>query len=168
MSESNRALAGEAISAQSRPIAPSRYRVLGTLGEGGMGVVYRVHDPVADRVIAQKRMVLREAASGVTGPSQSGSLQASAVARFRREYHTLAQLSHPNIIEVYDYGIDELGPYYTMEVLEGEDLRRLAPVTPLAPSRSIMRFCAMTRSATESWTRYTTPIPPSPSVPSTR
>jgi len=39
-----------------------------------------------------------------------------------REYHTLAQLAHPRIIEVYDYGLDASGPYYTMELLEGREL----------------------------------------------
>src|SRR5262249_16391647 len=40
------------------------------------------------------------------------------------EYYTLAQLAHPSIIEVYEYGVDEHGPYYTMELLDGEDLDR--------------------------------------------
>ena len=43
-------------------------------------------------------------------------------ALLEREYHTLAQLAHPRIIEVYDYGVDEHGPYYTMELLDGADL----------------------------------------------
>ena len=45
-----------------------------------------------------------------------------------REYHTLAQLAHPRIIEVYDYGVDERGPYYTMELLDGADLERARPL----------------------------------------
>ena len=49
-------------------------------------------------------------------------------ALFEREYHTLVRLKHPRIIEVYDYGIDEHGPYYTMELLDGSDLRELAPL----------------------------------------
>ena len=49
------------------------------------------------------------------------------VALFEREFHALAQLSHPRVIEVYDYGVDETGPYYTMELLDGGDLRARAP-----------------------------------------
>ena len=47
---------------------------------------------------------------------------------FEREFHTLAGLKHPRIIEVYDYGVDERGAYYTMELLDGRDLRELAPL----------------------------------------
>jgi tetratricopeptide (TPR) repeat protein len=47
---------------------------------------------------------------------------------FEREYHTLAQLAHPAVIQVFDYGVDETGPHYTMEILDGHDLRKLAPV----------------------------------------
>jgi hypothetical protein len=106
----------------SRAIAPSsRYRELGVLGEGGMGVVYKVHDTHDDRVLALKRMA-------VATPDGANEARAQATARFRREYHTLAELAHPNIIEVYDFGIDEAGPYYTMEFLEGSDVREAAPM----------------------------------------
>jgi eukaryotic-like serine/threonine-protein kinase len=50
----------------------------------------------------------------------------------------LAQLAHPRIVEVYDYGIDDVGPYYTMELLDGGDLQQLAPIDPL-------RLCAIAR-----------------------
>ena len=49
-------------------------------------------------------------------------------ALFEREYHTLVRLKHPRIIEVYDYGLTEHGPYYTMELLDGSDLQQLAPL----------------------------------------
>jgi hypothetical protein len=51
-----------------------------------------------------------------------------AIAFFEREYFTLAQLLHPRIVSVHDYGIDATGPYYTMELLDGGDLQRKAPV----------------------------------------
>jgi serine/threonine protein kinase len=47
----------------------------------------------------------------------------------RREYHTLVRLKHPRIIEVYDYGVNADGPYYTMELLSGRDLQELAPLS---------------------------------------
>ena len=49
-------------------------------------------------------------------------------ALFEREYHTLVRLKHPRIIEVYDYGLTDQGPYYTMELLDGQDLQQLAPL----------------------------------------
>ena len=109
-----------------------------------MGVVYRVHDRVSDRVVAQKRLVERsesERAASTWPSSENSSLRAHAIASFRREYHTLAQLAHPNIIEVYDFGIDELGPYYTMELLDGEDLRERAPL-PWQEACAILRDIA--------------------------
>src|SRR5439155_11151046 len=49
--------------------------------------------------------------------------------RFRREFHTMASLAHPNIVEVFDYGFDRGTPYYTMELLDGQDLADLGRVT---------------------------------------
>jgi serine/threonine protein kinase len=79
-----------------------------------MGVVYRVRDRVTGQLQAMKRV------------SASGSRQ--AVDAFELEYHVLASLDHPRIIRVYDYGVDLSGPYYTMELLEGQDMRRAAPL----------------------------------------
>jgi serine/threonine-protein kinase len=106
--------------ARGQSVPAGRYRVLGLLGEGGMGVVERVHDLVEDREVAQKRVLVHGNASP--------DIQAQLIARLQREYYTLAELSHPNIIRVHDFGIDERGPYYTMELLEGGDLRRAAPM----------------------------------------
>ena len=51
-----------------------------------------------------------------------------AVELFEREFHTLSELAHPRIVEVYDYGVDGEGAYYTMELLGGNDLRALGKV----------------------------------------
>jgi len=61
----------------------------------------------------------------------------------QREYHTLEQLRHPRIIEVYDYGVDELGPYYTMELLDGADLDS-------AGRLALARACALLRDVASS------------------
>jgi len=93
-----------------------RYRLGAALGRGGMGEVYRAFDVAKARPVALKRFHLE-------GERETDRL------RFRREFHVLAQLSHPRIVEAYDFGIDELGqPYYTMELLDGRDLGRLAPM----------------------------------------
>ena len=56
------------------------------------------------------------------------------VARFRAEAQAVASLSHPNIVQVYDFGMDPVGPYIVMEYVDGEDLatliRRTGPLQP--------------------------------------
>ena len=95
-----------------------RYEVAETIGSGGMASVYRVTDSVTGRQVALKQLTL----------ARDEKRGRESAALFEREFHTLAQLSHPRIIEVYDYGLDQAGPYYTMELLEGEDLRERSPV----------------------------------------
>lgn len=94
----------------------NRYRVLRLIGKGGTSEVYEVFDEMQHRAVALKRLL----------PALADK-EASALL-FRREFHTLAQLNHPLIIRVFDYGTDEGVPYYTMEVVEGENLRALAPM----------------------------------------
>ena len=96
----------------------ARYQVGALLGRGGMATVYRVTDTATARQVALKQLAMPEE------PSRRSEM----VALFEREFHALAQLSHPRVIEVYDYGIDEIGPYYTMELLDGGDLRERAPL----------------------------------------
>jgi len=74
-----------------------------------MGAVFQVHDQRSGRRLALKRL---RAEDGDT-----------ARLWFEREYFTLSELAHPRIIEVCDYGIDAEGAYYTMELLDGADLR---------------------------------------------
>jgi tetratricopeptide (TPR) repeat protein len=88
-----------------------RYEIEEVLGRGGMAVVYRVHDKRMDRRVALKR-----------GWSRKADRLERNSALLEREYHTLAQLAHPRIIAVYDYGRDGRGPYYTMELLDGVDM----------------------------------------------
>ncbi len=95
-----------------------RYQVDALLGRGGMATVYRVTDTATARRMALKQLALP------VEPSRRGEM----IALFEREFHALAQLSHPQVIEVYDYGVDEAGPYYTMELLDGGDLRARAPL----------------------------------------
>jgi len=97
-------------------VLAGRYRVEQLLGRGGMGAVYRVYDERNARSLALKR----------AWSSDARKLQRCG-ALLEREYHMLAQLAHPRIIEVYDYGVDERGAYYTMELLDGADLQRDDP-----------------------------------------
>jgi hypothetical protein len=95
-------------------IVAGRYGVERKLGEGGMAEVFAVADIATGQRLALKRL----------RPSATKTM----VALFEREYQTLAGLKHPCIVEVYDYGTDNAGPYYTMELLEADDLSRSAPM----------------------------------------
>jgi serine/threonine protein kinase len=89
-----------------------RYLILTTLGTGGMGVVFSAYDPQLDRKVALK--LLR---AGITYNTKD------ARTRLRREAQAIAQLSHPNVVNVYDVGETEEGDLYiAMEFVEGDTL----------------------------------------------
>jgi len=109
-----------------------QYQVHEILGRGGMACVYRATDLNTGRQVALKQLLDSERAE----PSVSA-------AWFEREFHTLAQLSHPCVIDVYDYGVEpNVGPYYTMELLEGGDLYECAPLTWRAACRLMFDVCS--------------------------
>jgi tetratricopeptide (TPR) repeat protein len=88
-----------------------RYRILGVLGEGGMGVVYRAE---------QTAPIRREVALKLVPP---GWDSARVVARFASERQTLARMNHPYIAQVFDAGSAEDGrPFFAMELVEGEPI----------------------------------------------
>ena len=89
------------------------YEILDTIGQGGMGVVYRAVDLSLDRVIALK--VLRADRYGYP----------SLVSRFQREAQAIAKLSHPNIVETYGSGLVDRVPYIAMELVEGRPLSQV-------------------------------------------
>src|SRR5687767_13493753 len=91
-----------------------RYVVEAKLGEGGMGAVFRVRDEATGRTLALKQLLFAEDV-----PLER---RVASQLRFRREFHTMASLVHPRIVTVLDYGVDEDVPYYTMELLDGQDL----------------------------------------------
>lgn len=99
-------------------VVGARYRIEAELGKGGTAAVFSAYDEVSQRRVALKRVL----------PRSSPSDHRRSVELFEREFHTLAQLAHPRIVEVYDYGVDDEGPYYTMELLDGGDLQQLVPI----------------------------------------
>jgi tRNA A-37 threonylcarbamoyl transferase component Bud32 len=101
---------------ESTGLVAGRYRIEEPLAEGGMGTVYRALDRSRQRPVALKRIRRRFRS------------RPAITALFQREYHTLARLRHPRIIEVFDYGVDAEGPYYTMELLDGNDLHDISPL----------------------------------------
>ncbi len=86
------------------------FEIVAEIGQGGMGVVYRAFDPKGNRFVALK--VIR-----------SGSFSSDEqVARFRREARAACQLEHANIVRVYFVGTEVVADYFTMELVEGQDL----------------------------------------------
>jgi serine/threonine protein kinase/tetratricopeptide (TPR) repeat protein len=88
---------------------PSRYKIADKLGEGGFGEVYKAYDSHLKQTIAIKIL-----------PDQAASEQETLT----REFKTLSQLQHPNLVKVFDYGIlPPRAPYFTMELIEGQNVR---------------------------------------------
>jgi serine/threonine-protein kinase len=103
------------VNGQGRP-APERigkYDIVGVLGQGGMGVVYRARDPRIGRDVAIKTLT-----EGFSGDSDM-------LKRFYQEAGHTGNLRHPNIVTVYDFGDEEGLPYIVMEFLDGEPLDKL-------------------------------------------
>jgi len=98
-----------------------KYHVLERIGRGGMGTVFKAHDPILDRPVALK----------VISPEIEVTDELRA--RFFREAQACARLSHPNIVTIYDMGEQDGRLFIVMELLDGEELRRLiAQSKPLA------------------------------------
>jgi eukaryotic-like serine/threonine-protein kinase len=94
------------------------YEILGTLGRGGMGIVYKARQTGLNRLVALKMII---------GGNQAGM---NKLARFRIEAEAVAQLRHPNIVQIYDVGeVDDM-PYVSLELLEGGDLDDRLAGTP--------------------------------------
>ncbi len=96
------------------------YEIVGALGAGGMGVVFRARDRRLGRDVAVKVLAERLAHTP------------EARARFEREVRAIAALSHPNILAIHDFGIERGSLYAVMELLEGETLRDRIDRAPLS------------------------------------
>ncbi len=90
-----------------------RYKLLGELGRGAMGIVYKAEDPNLDRVVALKTIILVDDAAG----------RKEYQKRFFLEAKAAGKLNHPHIVTTYDFGEENGIAYLAMELLEGKDLR---------------------------------------------
>jgi eukaryotic-like serine/threonine-protein kinase len=107
-----------------------RYHIIEQLGQGGMATVYRAYDTRLEREVALK-FIRREE----IGPAYLEQL----FKRFEREAKSLAQLSHPNVVKVYDYGEFEGVPYLVMEYLPGGTLKqRMGRTMPAAEAARLL------------------------------
>src|SRR2546428_2092830 len=103
-------------------VLAERYELEKVIGEGGMATVWRARDSRLDRPVAVKLM------------ADKISNDADFRARFLQEARAAASISHPNIVDVLDYGEEDGIPYMVMELVDGEDLRsRLARDGRLQP-----------------------------------
>ena len=100
------------------------YEILGELGRGGMGIVYRARQCSLDRVVALKLM------------HRTLSEDRDHGARFLREARVAASLRHPGIVAIYDLGRLDDVPFFTMELVDGSSLDGLLQDGPVAPARA--------------------------------
>src|SRR5215467_5713745 len=116
-----------------------RYEIVGELGRGAMGIVYKAVDPVIGRTVAVKTIRLSEEGTGLK--------RSELLTRFQTEARAAGLLTHPNIVVVYDAG-EEDGLYYiTMELVEGKSLQALLDGGHSFPLPRTLRILDQTCSA---------------------
>jgi WD40 repeat protein len=106
------------------PTAPPGYEILGELGRGGMGIVYRARHLGLNRVVALK-MIL---SGGHAGPDD--------LARFLAEAEAVAHLQHPNIVQIFESGRHQGLPYFTLEYVPAGSLADKVREAPLPPAEA--------------------------------
>src|SRR6266566_2765827 len=116
-----------------------RYEIVGELGRGAMGVVYKAVDPVIGRAVAVKAIRLSEEGTGLSRPE--------LLTRFQTEARAASLLTHPNIVVVFDAGEEEGLYYITMELVEGKSLQALLDDGHGFPLPRTLRIMEQTCSA---------------------
>jgi serine/threonine protein kinase len=116
-----------------------RYEILGELGRGGMGVVYRAKDPMIGRIVAVKTIRLSEEGTGMS----HGQL----VELFQTEARAAGLLTHPNIVVIYDVGESDGVYYITMELVNGKSMQSLLDAGEKFPLTRLLRIMGQICSA---------------------
>ena len=95
---------------QAGDVLAARYEIIALLGEGGMGAVYKAFDRELDRVVAMK-LIRPQFAN-----------EPAALKRFKQELVLARQITHRNVIRIFDLGVSDGFRFITMEYVEGRDL----------------------------------------------
>ncbi len=115
-----------------------QYQIEKKIGEGGMGVIYKAYQPNLNRYVAIK--VLRPAYA---------SKKPASIKRFKREAQAIAKLNHPNILPVYDCGVEGDYNYIVMRyVEEGQTLSDLMHQSPLTHEQAIYLISQIAKALT--------------------
>ena len=109
-----------------------RYEIVGELGQGAMGVVYKATDPLIDRIVAIKTITL----------SLAQEEREEYEARFYQEAKAAGRLSHPNIVTIFDVGRSGDIAYIAMEFLQGRELRDILNDEKLLPVDQVLDIVA--------------------------
>jgi len=107
------------------------YEILGELGRGGMGVVYKARQIKLNRIVALKL---------IRTPVEEES------ARFRTEAKTAARLTHPNIVQIFECGDSAAGPFVALEFVDGDSLSERLDGTPLPPREAAALLLPLARA----------------------
>jgi protein kinase-like protein len=132
-----RALPEEVAVALAEGKTLGRYAILGELGRGGMGVVYRGYDPELRRPVAIKQLLPR--------PGEAGDVLTRRLRRFQQEGQAAAKLNHPGIVGVLEIGESKGQPFMVMDFVEGQSLEEVLEGPELTPRR----ICELVREAAE-------------------
>jgi predicted ATPase len=116
-----------------------RYRLERELGRGGMGVVFGAQDLERKCLVAIKVLL--------AGQDRGEEISR----RFRREFRAVQRLSHPNVVAVHEYGVFERQTYFTMEHVEGQNLRAFLNLSPGRPDVQALNEPARLRSLLEAF-----------------
>ncbi|MGA8050724.1 MAG: protein kinase [Burkholderiales bacterium] len=109
-----------------------RYRILGILGSGAMGIVYRAEDPLIEREVAIKTL----------NPSLPEDVMDEVRERFLREAKSAGRLNHPNVVTIYDVGEQDDVAYIAMELLEGRTLQQMLREPGRLPLQTVIDLAA--------------------------
>lgn len=109
-----------------------RYDLVRVLGKGAMGVVYEGQDPSLGRRVAVKTILRNAAVDPET--------ERTYAQRFAQEARAVARLNHPNIVQVYDYGVEDDVAYLVMEFIDGRELRSLFESGERLPLAEVVRL----------------------------
>jgi hypothetical protein len=121
-----------------------RYRIVGELGRGAMGAVYRAVDPLIERDVAIKTLL----------PTLPEEIMSEVRERFLREARSAGRLNHPNIVTIYDVGEHAGVAYIAMELLEGRSLQQILRGGERLPFATIADLAAQVADALDHAQRF--------------